>query len=195
MSNAITISVVRPKTSLLDKPLSKGKGEVSLSSFALLFSELVQYCQNRVYTVPELQTKLAEMGQDVGSKVIDLFFVRDRSWKRETKLIHMLFFIKTTLWKSLFGREADKLERANDDEATYYIIEDEPLVNKYISVPKDKGSLNCAVFVAGIIEAVLNGCGFACKVTAHWHKGTTYMVKFEDHVISRDKQLGDQKSM
>lgn len=60
----------------------------------------------------------------------------------------------------MFGRDADKLERANDDEATYYIIEDEPLVNKYISVPKDKGSLNCAVFIAGIIEAVLNGCGF-----------------------------------
>lgn len=62
--------------------------------------------------------------------------------------------------QALFGRDADKLERANDDEATYYIIEDEPLVNKYISVPKDKGSLNCAVFIAGIIEAVLNGCGF-----------------------------------
>jgi hypothetical protein len=52
------------------------------------------------------------------------------------------------------------LEHANDDERTYYIIEKEPLVNKFISVPKDKGSLNCSVFTAGIIEAVLNGCGF-----------------------------------
>ena len=76
-----------------------------------------------------------------------------------------------------------------------YIIEKDPLVNKYISVPKDKGesvmlllktyfykmyssvnlnivhkplnmllifagNLNCAAFVAGIIEAVLNGCNF-----------------------------------
>jgi hypothetical protein len=63
-------------------------------------------------------------------------------------------------FQSLFGREADKLEHANDDERTYYIIEKEPLVNKFISVPKDKGSLNCSVFTAGIIEAVLNGCGF-----------------------------------
>lgn len=31
-----------------------------------------------------------------------------------------------------------------------------------------------------------------CKVTAHWHKGTTYMVKFEDHVISRDRQLEEK---
>lgn len=39
-------------------------------------------------------------------------------------------------------------------------MERESLVNRYISVPRDKGSLNCAVFVAGIIEAVLTGTGF-----------------------------------
>ena len=37
--------VIRPKTSILDKSLSRGKQEVSLSAFALLFSETVQYCQ------------------------------------------------------------------------------------------------------------------------------------------------------
>ncbi|KAI5637625.1 transport protein particle (TRAPP) component domain-containing protein [Phthorimaea operculella] len=65
-------------------------------------------------------------------------------------------------------------------------------VNKFISVPKDKGSLNCATFNAGIIEAVLTKSGFPAKVTAHWHKGTTYMVKFEDSVITRDKSLDDR---
>lgn len=30
------------------------------------------------------------------------------------------------------------------------------------------------------------------KVTAHWHKGTTYMVKFEDYVITRDKQMDER---
>jgi len=180
------------KTSILDKPLSRGKGEVSLSCFALLFSEMVQYCQNRVYTVPELQNKLAELGQDVGSRVIDLYFMRERNGKREIKLLNMLLFIKSTLWKTLFGKEADKLEHANDDERTYYIIEKEALVNKYISVPKDKGSLNCATFNAGIIEAVLTKSGFPAKVTAHWHQGTTYMVKFDDTVIARDKMLEDR---
>ncbi|KAG8249759.1 Trafficking protein particle complex subunit 5 [Homalodisca vitripennis] len=100
------------------------------------------------------------MGQDVGIKLIDLYFVREKNCKRETKLLNMLLFVKTTLWKGLFGKEADKLEHANDDERIYYIIEKEPLVNKFISVPKDKGSLNCAIFIAGIIEAVLNTCGF-----------------------------------
>uniref|UniRef100_A0A1B6FDZ1 Trafficking protein particle complex subunit 5 n=1 Tax=Cuerna arida TaxID=1464854 RepID=A0A1B6FDZ1_9HEMI len=191
-NNSISISLVRPKTSILDRSLSKGRGEVSLSCFALLFSEVVQYCQKRVYTVPELQNKLSSMGQEVGIKLIDLYFVREKNCKRETKLLNMLLFVKTTLWKGLFGKEADKLEHANDDERIYYIIEKEPLVNKFISVPKDKGSLNCAIFIAGIIEAVLNTCGFTAKVTAHWHKGTTYMVQFDEAVIARDKQMEER---
>jgi len=148
----------------------------------------------------------------VGTRIIDLYFVRERSSKRETKLTQMLLFVKTTVWKNLFGKEAEKLEHANDDERTYYIIEKEPLVNTFISVPKDKSSLNCANFTAGIVEAVLTHCGFVskllnyvdryfkfvlfplqpCKVTAHWHKGTTYMVKFEDFVIARDKQMEEK---
>ncbi|KAK0167147.1 hypothetical protein PV327_004581 [Microctonus hyperodae] len=189
---SVSIPAVRSRTSILDKSLNKGKGEVSLSCYALLFSELVQYCQNRVYTVPELQTKLSDLGADVGHRITDLLIIREKGGKREIKLLNILLFIKSTVWKSLFGREADKLEHANDDERTYYIIEKESLVNKFISVPKDKGSLNCASFVAGIVEAVLCDSGFPAKVTAHWHKGTTYMVKFDDTVIAREKQLDDR---
>lgn len=102
---------------------------------------------------------------DVGSRLIDLYFVREQNSKRETKLINMLLFVKTTLWKCLFGKEAEKLEHANDDDRTYYIIEKEPLVNKFISVPKDKGSLNCATFTAGLVEAVLTNCGFVSEIS------------------------------
>lgn len=193
--------------SILDKPLSRGKGEVSLNAFSLLFSEIVQYSAGRVLTVTELQNRLHDLGYDVGIRVIDLYFVRERNSKRETKMINILLFVKTTLWKCLFGKEADKVEHANDEECTYYILEKEPLVNKYISVPKDKGSLNCASFTAGIIEAALVNSGYVsailhvlecqliissspcqpCKVTAHFHKGTTYMVKFES-VVNRDRE-------
>jgi len=178
---------LRAKTTILDRSLSRGKQEVSLATFALLFSETVQYCQARSSTVPELQGKLHDLGWQVGARIIDLIFVRDRTAKRELKLLNALLMVKTTLWKTLFGKEADKLEHANDDERTYYIIEKEPLVNTFISVPKDKGSLNCAAFVAGIVEAVLDGANFPAKVSAHWHKGTTFMVKFEEEVIARDK--------
>lgn len=51
------MSLTRPRTSILDKPLSRGKGEVSLNIFALLYSEVVQYSQSRVMTVPELQNR------------------------------------------------------------------------------------------------------------------------------------------
>lgn len=173
----------------ITKPLGKGKPEINAATFALLFSEMVQYCQNRVYSVSELQTKLSELGQHVGSHMLDLLFVREKGYKRETKLLNMLLFIKNNFWKTLFGKEADRLEHSNDDEKTYYIIETEHLVNRYISVPKDKGKLNCAAFTAGIIEAVLNGANFPAKVTAHWHKGTTFMIEFDESVLARDKMV------
>ena len=64
-SSSTPAPVIRPKTSILDKSLSRGKQEVSLSAFALLFSEMVQYCQTRSNTVPELQQKLHDLGFQV----------------------------------------------------------------------------------------------------------------------------------
>ncbi|NXJ11277.1 TPPC5 protein, partial [Odontophorus gujanensis] len=120
----------RGKSPLLERPLCRPRGEVSLSAFALLFCELVQYCQRRVYSVAELQAKLAQLGH-----------------------------------------------------------QREPLVNTFISVPRENSTLNCAAFSAGLVEAVLGASGFPAKVTAHWHKGTTLMIKFEEGVIAREKSL------
>ena len=36
-------------------------------------------------------------------------------------------------------------------------------VNKYISLPKDYASLNCAAFVAGIVRGALDGAGFPAR--------------------------------
>ncbi|XP_074640512.1 trafficking protein particle complex subunit 5-like [Tubulanus polymorphus] len=182
-------SFSRPKQNVLDKPLNKGKIEINIGTFAMVFSEIVQYCQNRVYTVPELQNRLSDLGQHVGARILDVVFYREKNFKREVKVVNMLNFIKGNLWKTLFGKEADMLEQSNEDDRTFYIIEKEPLVNKFISVPKDKGNLNCSAFTAGIIEAVLNNSNFPCKVTVHWHKGTTYMIKFDPTVIARDKTI------
>ncbi|NXK98821.1 TPPC5 protein, partial [Formicarius rufipectus] len=101
----------------------------------------------------------------------------------------VLLFVKGPLWRALFGREADKLEQANDDERTFYVIEREPLVNTFVSVPRENSSLNCAAFAAGLLEAALGAGGFPARVSAHWHKGTTLMIKFEEAVIARDKSL------
>lgn len=174
---------------ILDRPLSRGKSDISLSSFAFLYSEYVQYCTNRVTTIPDLQNKLAQLGNSVGFHLVEILNYREKNPKRENKLINTLLFLKGSVWKSLFGKEADKLERADDDEKTYLIIENEPLVNRYISVPKDKSSLNCAAFMGGIVEALLNHSGFPCKVTAHWHKGSTLLIKFEDSVMQRENAI------
>jgi hypothetical protein len=45
------------RVNLMDKPLSKGKAEVSLSAFAYLFSELVQYSQTRVNQLQDLENR------------------------------------------------------------------------------------------------------------------------------------------
>ena len=37
------------------------------------------------------------------------------------------------------------------------ISDNEPVVNQYISVPKEMNQLNCAAFVAGIVEGVCDG--------------------------------------
>lgn len=36
------------------------------------------------------------------------------------------------------------------------IHEKDPVVNSFISVPKDLGHLNCAAFVAGVVHGILD---------------------------------------
>lgn len=51
-------------------------------------------------------------------------------------------------------------------EDEYMISDYDLFVNKYISVPKDMGALNCAAFVAGIVKGVLDGAGFRARYEA-----------------------------
>ena len=103
--------------------------QVSLSAFAFLFSELVQYNQSRVSSVTELERKcvrnrallvgvalrqlsavypccrrLDEAGYEVGSRVLEVLVARERANRRDTRLQGALQFIHTNVWRSLFGR-------------------------------------------------------------------------------------------
>src|ERR1700722_18556531 len=40
------------------------------------------------------------------------------------------------------------------------IIDNDPVIERYISVPRDMSQLSCSSFTAGIVEAVLDGLGF-----------------------------------
>jgi trafficking protein particle complex subunit 5 len=89
---------------------------VSLSAFAFLFSEIVQYFQNRVDSVSDLEKKLEELGYGVGLRMVELISIKDRATKRETRLINMLQYLSSTVWKHLFHKVADNLERSNENE-------------------------------------------------------------------------------
>lgn len=107
-------------------------------------------------------------GYTVGQRLLELLLWRDgRSAKRETRILGILQFITTTLYRSIFNKPADGLEKSRDNEDEYMLIDNDPMVSSYISIPKEMSQLNCAAFVAGIIEAVLDGCLFPSRVTAH----------------------------
>lgn len=40
------------------------------------------------------------------------------------------------------------------------IIDNDPVITRSISVPRDMSQLSCSSFTAGIVEAVLDGLGF-----------------------------------
>ena len=46
-----------------------------------------------------------------------------------------------------------------------YLFEDDPLVNKFISVPKEQSNFNCAAFMAGVVEAFLCGVQFVGTIS------------------------------
>ena len=77
------------------------------------------------------------------------------------------------------------------------INEKEPLVNKYITLPKDMDPtlLNCAAYIAGIIEGILYAANFEARVTAQAYlepQMTVYFIKFKPEVVERDKTISNK---
>ncbi|CAL8085184.1 unnamed protein product [Calicophoron daubneyi] len=182
----------------LEKNLSKLRGEVNIAPFAYLFVELVNYSMRNVPSMDIVQKRLAEFGRSVGERMVDVVYSREKPQKRDIRLYYALTFLKTTFWKSLFGKEADELERDSVDENTFYMIEYEPVVNRFTRFVYDEKEgkraggavpLNTAAFNCGIVEAFLTDTGYPCTVTVTWYKGTAYVIKFEESVAAREKQL------
>ncbi|KAF9174031.1 TRAPP subunit trs31 [Mortierella sp. AD011] len=183
-------------TNILERHLNKTRGtEVSVNAFAFLFSEMLQYTQKRVHGIQDLERKLNELGYRVGIRALDLLVWREKNSKRETRVLGMLYFIHTTVWKTMFGKQADSLEKSTENEDEYMISDNDPIVSKFISVPKDVSQLNCGAFMAGIVEAIMDGCQFPSRVTAHtvpiegYPLRTTILIKLDKEVLEREEQL------
>jgi hypothetical protein len=59
------------------------------------------------------------------------FFCISQGNRRETRLLNILSFVHSTVWKSLFGKVADSLEKGTEHEDEYMISEKELLVNRF----------------------------------------------------------------
>ncbi|KAK5118872.1 hypothetical protein LTR62_000081 [Meristemomyces frigidus] len=142
----------------------------SLPAFAYLFNTIITYHHAKSGSVNEIETRLNRAGYPLGIKLLDLLLYRQlRVATRPTRILDLLQFIHTTLWRALFNRPADALEQSTTKKNEYMIVDNEPVVNTYISIPKEMSQLNCAAFVAGIMEGLCDAAGFGMEgVSAHW---------------------------
>lgn len=200
-----------------------GEGGGGLISHALLHKPRRGCC----HWVSKLQTltdmllidgdacRLNTQAYPLGLKLLDLLLYRSAPSSsappttRPTRLLGqngLLQFISGALWRHLFGRPADALERSANNNAEYMITDNEPLVNQYVSVPREISSLNCAAWVAGVVEGVCDGAGFSTEsVSAHWvgeQEGqpkdgsqmwpgkTIFLIRFKPEVLEREEILG-----
>lgn len=186
-TNPSMTTVGSQTVSILEQSLAQVRGEVNVDAYLGLFSEMVSYCRDRVESVMGLQEKLNQLGYHIGRRALDLIVARERITRRETKILNILNFIVVRLWTFLYGKQADSLKKVRDSETEYYIEENDPLVNKYISVPLDYGHFNCASFTAGIISGVLNASGFEAQVTAKILAPTTNTTNSSNNVNTNEE--------
>eukprot|EP00754_Rhynchopus_humris_P038531 Rhum_TRINITY_DN21150_c0_g1::Rhum_TRINITY_DN21150_c0_g1_i1::g.173294::m.173294/K20280/TRAPPC5, TRS31; trafficking protein particle complex subunit 5 len=185
---------------ILDRPIPKGTTEVALSAFSFLFSEIVQHTKLNPTPVKALSTwehRLHGIGYRVGARMLDLVVYRTKGIdSRETDLIRFLTFVQNTVWKVLFGKQAEGLMKADvkgePHEVVFLILDSDPLVCHFVCTPSDYNNFSSAAFVAGIIAGMCDGAEFPAEVSAH-NKGKgreiSYEIEFKKHVFQRNEKL------
>ena len=165
--------------------------KVPISTFSFLFGEMIQYVSSKTSSDKEfdLEEKLSSLGYPIGEKILELCSLRDKNFKKSTKIVDMLQFIFNNVWKILFDKQADGLQKSTDEEDEYRIIENNPITNKYS--PSGLNQSNYASFLGGMIEGILNSADFRCKVNTFFYNvdniiKTYYIIKFDHDVIERD---------
>ncbi|GAW82858.1 trafficking protein particle complex subunit 5 [Plasmodium gonderi] len=179
------------KKNILELELNRVPQDVSLSAFSILFSEIVQYCLCKSKRGYRIEDSLHEMGLRVGYKLNEYLPYKNKT-KRFINIISALTFLSKHVWKYLFQHSSDLL-KSQDSVYEYMICDKNILLNKFITVPKDYGNINCASFAAGIVEGFLCSSEFQAEVTAHTvyedekNFNTTIFIKFYPEVVEREK--------
>jgi hypothetical protein len=66
--------------------------------------------------INDIACRLCDLGASVGARLLDLLTYREKGTRRELRLVGMLSFVQTIVWKALFGKPADSLERSIEHE-------------------------------------------------------------------------------
>lgn len=153
---------------------TKRRKETSLSSLLYLLSEQIRYIRSKVSTVTELSDGMMKIGYELGSRLTDLYLSK-RVIDREKCLADVCSIV----WPRLFNRKVDKLARLVGSEDRYLIIERNPVLGRYISIPKEY-HLSIGLITAGIVHGVLDRVGLSpIEVTAYDEgSDTIIMVTF-----------------
>ena len=180
---------------LVERTGGKSVKPVALAAYQHLFVEMAQYAIEHASESLDAEARLHSIGKSVGERLFDVLYLREKGYRRETKLYGILSFITTFAWKTAFGRSAE-LHETQDE----YIISDPLFVlNKYASPSPDASDcLNTGgAFAAGFVEAMVTAAGFPRTVFAVFvHErpaedwiGTSIVVKKYFccvlHIISR----------
>lgn len=67
-------------------------------------------------------SRLSSLGRHVGLRFFQLYWLRERSYKIEQRIVPMLHFLQTVIWKEMTGKPADSLEKSTDrdNECEYF---------------------------------------------------------------------------
>ena len=67
----------------------KEKKTVPITTFSFLFGEMVQYMSSKSSSDKDfdLEEKLSSLGYPIGEKVLELSSVREKNFKKETKIL------------------------------------------------------------------------------------------------------------
>ena len=99
------------KKSIFDRNLKISRPDINLSTFNYLLSQIIQYYLSNSRN---LDDELEKLGESIGPRLLELMTFREKTLKHEIKHVEMLKYIHSTIWKNLFGKTADSLEKAKD---------------------------------------------------------------------------------
>lgn len=129
----------------------------SSSAFSFLLSEYIQYSIDRTRNIEQTDLELSKLGYQVGLRIFE-HLCSFRKQKLTNNIIDVLFFIKNIVWKEIYLKDADSVEKI--DERNYLLVEKYSLISRY---------MDGSAFNVGLVKSILDSCHIRTNgITAHY---------------------------